>query len=297
MLTSPLNIAVVGAGNIGSTFAFQLAAAGHAVTVVARPGSTRLQQLQRDGAIVRADGTRAPVSVSDQLDPVIPYDVVIVTVTVHQVDAVVPALRDSAAAHIVCMFNQFEPGSLRDRIGAARCDFGMPFVQASLDADGKLHAVIGAGGQKTKFGAQCWVDLFAAAGLPATFEPDMPRWLRCHVPLCVAFESIAVAGVRRDGGASWRDASTIARGVKQSFALIEALGDPLYPAGKARLYASPWWVTAAILWSVSRITSFRTLLAQGEPECGTLVDIMVNAAQQAGAPVDTVKIAAMKPAR
>jgi 2-dehydropantoate 2-reductase len=37
---SPLHIAIVGAGRIGSAFAFQLARTGnHDVTVVARPGS------------------------------------------------------------------------------------------------------------------------------------------------------------------------------------------------------------------------------------------------------------------
>jgi 2-dehydropantoate 2-reductase len=39
---APLSIAIVGAGRIGSSFADQLARASHQVTVVARPGSTRL---------------------------------------------------------------------------------------------------------------------------------------------------------------------------------------------------------------------------------------------------------------
>ena len=39
--------------------------------------------------------------------------------------------------------------------------------------------------------------MFNAAGLPATLEPDMPLWLRCHTPMCVAFESVAVACERR----------------------------------------------------------------------------------------------------
>lgn len=43
-----VKIAVSGPGGIGSTFAFQLARAGHEVTVVAR--TKRLAQLQRDGA-------------------------------------------------------------------------------------------------------------------------------------------------------------------------------------------------------------------------------------------------------
>ena len=45
-MSSPLNVAVVGVGRIGSTFAFRLARAGHDVTAVARPGSSRLDQLR-----------------------------------------------------------------------------------------------------------------------------------------------------------------------------------------------------------------------------------------------------------
>ena len=148
-MSNPLQIAIIGTGNIGSTFAYQLAlAGGHAVTVIARPDSPRLRQLQRDGAIVRDDGTRAPVTVADRLDTATPYDLVSVTVPAQQVDTLIPALRDSAAARILFMVNQFDPERLRDAIGRPRCDFGMPFVQASLDANGRLHAVIGAGGQK-----------------------------------------------------------------------------------------------------------------------------------------------------
>jgi 2-dehydropantoate 2-reductase len=290
---SPMRIAIIGSGNIGSTLAFHLAAVGgHAVTVVARPDSTRLRQLQRDGAIVKRDGARAGVTVHATLDAAVPYDLAIVTVPVHQVDALVPALRRCTAARILFMFNQFDPDRLAGLVGAARCDFGMPFLQASLDADGRLHATIGAGGQTTKLGRPAWVALFQAAGLPAALEPDMPRWLRCHVPLCVAFEGIAVAAVRRGGGATWAEAGVLARGMRQCFALITHLGSPPYPAGKARLAACPSWVTAAILWSVSRNKAFRTLLAQGAGECAALVDIMVAAAPPS---VDAAPIAAMKP--
>jgi 2-dehydropantoate 2-reductase len=89
-----LRIAIVGAGQIGSAFAFQLARIGnHDVSVVARPGSTRFQQLQRDGAIIDVKGEQAPVSVSDTLDEMVPYDVVIVTLSAHQTDAVLPTLE------------------------------------------------------------------------------------------------------------------------------------------------------------------------------------------------------------
>lgn len=51
-IRTPLSIAILGVGRIGSTFAYQLSQAGHEVTVVALPGSSRLKQLQRDNGIV-----------------------------------------------------------------------------------------------------------------------------------------------------------------------------------------------------------------------------------------------------
>jgi len=115
------------------------------------------------------------------------------------------------------MFNTFHPERLLDAIGVERCSFGMPFVQAALNGNGRLKATIGAAGQKTVMGLQRWVDVFNAAGLPSVLERDMPLWLRCHVPICVAFESVSVAGERRGGGASWREALVLARGVRASF--------------------------------------------------------------------------------
>jgi 2-dehydropantoate 2-reductase len=108
-----MQIAVVGVGNIGSTFAFQLARTGHHdVTVVARPGSPRFQQLHRDQGIVNSLGERADVRITDTLDEQVPYDLVIATLLIHQVDAVLPALQRSAARCIQFMFNNFEPEQL-----------------------------------------------------------------------------------------------------------------------------------------------------------------------------------------
>jgi 2-dehydropantoate 2-reductase len=291
-----LRIALLGAGNIGSAFAFQLARVGHHnVTVVTRPNSLRFEQLQRDGGIVNIRGERAETALTNQFDERIAYDLVVVTVLAHQVDVLIPVLKRSAAKCFLFMFNNFDPVRLRDQLGAERCEFGMPFIQASLGQDGKLKASIGAGGQKTKLSDQRWVDLFNAAGLPAKFEPKMMLWLRCHAPLCVGFESISVAGVRRGGGASWAQAMVTARGVQAGFALIKASGDPLYPAGKAWLNASPNWLIAIMFWSLSRITSFRELLAGGIAECRALVDTMVAAAPQANPAVEVAAIQAMRP--
>ncbi len=142
---------------------------------------------------------------------------------------------------------------------------------------------------------QRWVDAFNAAGLPAAVERDMPLWLRCHVPLCVAFESVSVAGVRRGGGASWKEALVLARGVHAGFGLIKALGHPVYPRTKRLMERSPAPVVAAMLWSMSRVRSFRELLATGKAECVALVDDMVSAAPLAKGPVAVAEIRAMRP--
>ncbi len=265
------------------------------MTVVARPGSVRLAQLRRDGAIVDVKGERATVKVLDVLDEETPYDLVIVTIMAFQLDAVMPGLQRSAATCIQFMSNMFEPERLREAIGTQRCSFGMPFVQSRLDNTGRLKAIIGAGGQKTLMGLQRWVDVFNAAGLPAVLEPDMSLWLRCHAPLCVAFQSVSVAGERHKSGASWREARTVAQGVHACFALIEALGFSLYPQSKKLMYRAPASAVAAMLWFMSRIRSFRELLATGERECYALIDTMAEAGASLKRPDLVTAIKAMKP--
>jgi 2-dehydropantoate 2-reductase len=292
---APLRIAVLGAGGIGSSFAFNLARVGHHdVTVIARPGSVRLRQLREANGIVNISGEHAPVHVAEILDEGVAYDLIIVTVLAHQVDAVLPALKRSAAKTIQFMFNNFDPERLQAAVGADRCSFGMPFLQAAIDTGGVLKSTVGPG-QKSKMNDRRWVDVFIASGLPAVFEPQMLLWLRCHVPLCVAFESVSVRGVRRGGGASWGEAMMLARGVKDSFHLIRRLGYQLYPSGKARLAASPAWLIATLLWFMSRIRSFRELLATGVGECRALIDVLAAAATQAKPPLATANILAMKP--
>mgnify|MGYP001554500509 CR=1 FL=1 len=78
-----LKIAVVGPGAIGSAFAYRLARAGHDVTVVGR--GKRLEELERDGAIVLVDGERAAVTAAATLDATTAWDVVLVTVPATQV--------------------------------------------------------------------------------------------------------------------------------------------------------------------------------------------------------------------
>ncbi len=294
--TSPLTIAVIGVGSIGSTFAYHLARAGHDVTVVARPGSPRFQQLQRDLGVMTTAGESAAMRVADQLDEQAAYDLVLVTTLAHQVDDVLPALQRSRAGSVQIMFNTFDPERLRDALGDQRCSFGMPFVMAHLDAEGRLQSSFNPG-QKTLHGDQRWVDLFLHAGIPSAFEAQMRLWLRCHVPLCIAMESICAAGQRRGGGATWAESMIVARGLHGGFAIIRSLGYRLYPTAKSIINASPTVLIAGLLWSVSRIASFRELLATGVNECRALIDVVAAAAAEGKPPLPGAVAAAVLAAK
>lgn len=291
----PLTIAVLGAGGIGSAFAYHLARAGHAVTLIARPGSKRLEQLQRDGGLVRDTGERAEVRVTAELDDQ-EYDLVLVTTLAHQVDAVLPALRRSRARAVQFMFNTFEPERLKSAMGARGCSFGMPILMARVDREGRLHTALHPG-QKTLHGDGRWAALFVEAGIPSALEPDMPRWLRGHVPVCLSFESISVAGQRRGGGASWIEAMVVARGMQGAFTILKRLDGRIYPSAKSMMSSCPTSLIALMLWSVSRITSFRELLATGAGECRALADRVALAASALTPPEDRAveAVLAMKP--
>lgn len=290
------SIAVIGVGQIGSTFAYKLARAGHDVTVIARPGSLRLNQLRRDNGIVLKTGDRAEMRVGDELDEQTAYDLVVVTTLAHQAESLLPALARSKAQCIHFMSVNFNPERFQDAIGKKRCTFGMPFVMASLDREGKLNSRIGSR-PKTLHGDQRWVDLFNGGGVPSAFEPDMLLWLRCHAPLTVAMESISVAGQRRGAGASWTEAMVVARGLRGGFAIVKRLGYRLYPRPKSVIASFPTFVIACTLWLVSRIASFRELLATGLSESRALADSIVAAAAKAkpALPAAVQAVLAMKP--
>jgi 2-dehydropantoate 2-reductase len=79
----------------------------------------------------------------------------------------------------------------------------------------------------------------------------------------------------------------IARGMQESFTLIQRLGYRIYPSMKALLHAAPAWLVAVLLWSLSRIRSFRELLATGVNECRALVDVLAADASEVLGPIGT----------
>lgn len=271
-----MKIAIIGPGGIGSTFAFQLAQAGHEVMVIAR--GKRLEQLQREQAIENTAGKRAIVQVGAALDATTPWDLVLVTVLASQVDVVLPTLIASVAKTVMFMFNTFEPlERLRTAVGSARFAFGFPAILASID-DGKLTSTIVTRGQTSVATDVAWAKVFTEAGIPTIVESDMESWLRTHAALVVPVMIVSVTAHTRQAGVSWREASRAARAMKEGFRLVRRLGNTLTPAPMATLNRLPLPMVATLLWTLSRFAIIRKTGAAGPGEPRALIDAMSVAA-------------------
>lgn len=284
-----MKIAVIGPGGIGSTFAFQLARAGHDVTVVAR--GKRLAQLQRDPAIVKATGERAAVAVSAALDEATEWDLVLAPVLATQVDALLPALAASKARTIMFMFNTFEPlARLRAAVGAERFAFGFPAILAGVE-DGLLTTKIVDRPMCTTVTDAGWAKVFGDAGVPAAVEADMESWLRTHAAMVVPVMIAAGRSYQRQAGVTWAEAMQLARAADEGLRLVRGLGFRITPASMVTLSHLPIRVLATLLWSMSRLAVIRRSGAAGFVEPRGLIDAMA-----AAAPGQTPMLLAVRPA-
>ena len=279
-----MQIAIVGPGAIGSTFAFQLSRAGHAVTVVAR--GARLQQLLRDGAIVLVSGDRAPVTVAAALDTAIAYDLVLVTVLAPQVAAVIPALRLSAARKVMFMFNTFEPiDPMRGAVGAERFAFGFPGGVFVLLQAGRISPQIRRG--TTVDDASC-AALFTSAGIPTVVDDDMQSWLRSHAAMVAPLMAIGVRVHASGSGISWRDAGFHADAFYAGLRIVRAMGNDVRPRAIAMFEHLPRSFATWLLWMMSRTRMLRDLGALGSAEPRMLIDMMSRAAPGLAAPLAAI---------
>jgi 2-dehydropantoate 2-reductase len=277
-----VKIAIIGAGGIGSTFAVQLARAGHAVSVVAR--NKRLAQLQSRGGVEIADGQRSevvPLEVSGVLDQTTAWDLVLVSVLASQVDSVLPTLASSAARCIMFMFNTFEPlQTLKAAIGADRFAFGFPSILAKVDAQGILHSSIQAHGMRTTVTDAALADVFSAAGIPAVVSTQMESWLRSHVAAVVPLIMANAAAEERRSGIPWREALELAKAMDEGFELVRKLGYAVTPTPVSVISLLPTVAKAALIWSATRNKTIRENGAAAVGEGRSLLDAMLAAAPE-----------------
>lgn len=269
-----MHIAVFGTGAIGSTFAYQLAKAGHSVTVVAR--GARLARLQVDGGITQVSGDRVSVTVAASLDPSIAYDLVLVTVLAPQVEAALPSLTQSAAKKVMFMFNTFESiEPLRNAVGSQRFLFGFPMGVFCLLIDGKIKPQIRSG---TTVGDAESAKVFSLAGIPSEVYDDMQSWLRSHAALVIPLMAASTIVDKRGAGISWKEARAHADAMTDAFDIVRLLGNALAPAMVEKLSRLPKVLTTLTLWALSRTAMLRDLGKLGPAEARMLIDMVAKAA-------------------
>ena len=104
-------------------------------------------------------------------------------------------------------------------------------------------------------------------------------------PLTAAIESIAVAGQRSGGSATWAEGESRRPWVARRLRNRQGTGYRLYPSTKSTMYSVPNFLIAFLLWGLSRIPAMRENLATGLTECRALIDTMVAAAVKAKPPL------------
>lgn len=271
-----MNICILGAGRIGSAFAFRLSRAGHDVTLVAR--GVRLEALQAAGAIVSVEGERTAVQAVPELDTTRPYDLLLVTVLSHQLDGILPLLRASEAKTVMFMFNTFEClDRWRDAIGPERLAVAFPNMISFL-VDGKLRSVVNGPGMVTALSDAKWALEFKRAGFPTVVETDMQSYLRSHVAFYVPSLVAALLVWGRAFGLTWSEASKLAGALKEAFALVQSLGHTLKPKPVAVMAAVPSFLVTALIWGSARTSALKDLGAFGPTEARALIDAMAAAA-------------------
>lgn len=281
-------VAVVGAGRIGRAFAYRLSRAGHDVTMIAR--GARFEALRRDGAVVAVDGTRAPVRVSNAIEPSDDYDLLLVTVMAHQIEDLVPSLARSRAQTVLFMFNTFEKlDRFRDAIGAERFEVGFPNMISFL-VDGRLRNVVDGPGMVTTLSSATWAARLEAAGMPTEVEPDMESFLRSHAAFFVPLMVAAWWTWERAKNLRWSEARRLSAAFQEACGLVRSLGHTLKPRAVSVVAALPAFVLTAIIWAFSRSKVNRSLGELGPAEARRLIDSMA-----ASAPGRTPALLAIRP--
>lgn len=296
-----MKISILGAGAIGTLFAYRFVRAGHDVTIVAR--GARLEALRKAEGVVAVrhalSGAKdeVNVSVSDTLDGEPAPDLLLVAVRRQHADAVLAAVARSPAARIMFMFNvAADLSRFRDAVGAERFSWGFPAAVAGFDGDVLVYSVVPAllrPLQITTIGGLEGLEppglaelrgLLSGARIPSVVCSDMESWLKTHAAFMAPLISAALLA-RKARALTWADARLAARAMDAGFRAVRRAGSRLLPWNMALLRGVPTGLKTFALWLAFRFEGLRAALggehARGEADA-MLVDLEALAPE--GAP-------------
>jgi len=240
-----MRIVVVGAGVIDSVYAGRLAAAGHAVTLLAR--GPRLSDLETHGLVLEdaESGWRStvPLRVTAQSSPTDRYDLVIVTVRFDQLAGVLPALREiGGEPDILFLGNTLSHQAQLLAASGDRALFGFPAVGGARD--GPVVRYVQIEQQTTMLGERDGTStsrthrlqtMFGAVGFPVDVSTNIGGWMLAHTAFVVPI-GFALYRCGTDPAALAADSSTLrlmAQATREAFTVLD---DAEIPANLRWLY-------------------------------------------------------------
>ena len=251
-----MKLLVYGAGVTGSQFAVRLFEAGHDVSLLAR--GERLAALCRDGVQLAEQDSpvvrRVPVPVVEH--PAGGYDLIVVLVRAHQVDAVLESLAsvDGDVLFLLNWAGGAEP--LGAVIGHERVLLGSPTAGGTMDGDvvryraadfitRRVPMLIGEPGGRVTPRLERIVRTLRSAGFNAKAESRMEARLRTHAAVAVPLGQAAIAA----GGpqALAGDPAAIRGMIRIIRQNLAALTTPIVPPGFVALRGIPEGLLAAVL--------------------------------------------------
>ena len=263
---SPMRVAILGAGSIGSLFALKLSRAGHDVTMVVR-NPERRGYLMQNGVQARPrvgfGSRRAEVTVVPSLEDA--YDLVIVAVQRPQIEDLLPTLAINDSKQIMLMFNCASGADQWSHlIGRDRLVWGFPAALAERHDEVLDYFVVPSAlrfAQITTIGrpdGQTTPDLlaikaaFTQAGIPTTIEDEIDGWLKSHAAYMAPVMAMGYTPVRSRFGPrlSLADCRNLAASVQDGFAALKGTGAPITPANMRALDRMPRRALVALFWVV-----------------------------------------------
>lgn len=195
-----MKILVLGAGVIGTIYAWQLSGTGHEVTLFVRPGVRH--KIEQDGFHIHCQDQRKEhiastdivyrTNVVDKLSPQAGYELIMVSVRAQQLDEVLPMLAENAGKANVLFFGQNWWGDerIRKHLPAEQFLFGFSRLVGGWRTENQVECVFfDTPGLVTMLGEkdgrvtprlQSLIDMFQHADLKPVISRDILGWLAVH---------------------------------------------------------------------------------------------------------------------
>lgn len=262
-----MNILIYGAGVIGCTYGWQLAEAGHYITVLVRKGRKQYIEEQgihlicqdfRSGKKKTIETTFRP-HVIDELDAQNTFDYIFVTTNKIQLPEVLPVLGSSAGkAHVLFFQNNWDCfDEITHYLKPEQYFFGFPFMVGGGRDANEIHSVIsGLKYSHTPIGetngeitprVQKMVQVLEEARLKPIISRRISLWIVTHYAVAAGL----TAGIMYAGGAAKfvNDSAiirTTIRAIREGFAVCLKRGYDAKGEKANELYRLPLFISVLI---------------------------------------------------